>query len=78
MDHDYKTPIGAKRPHSGGYWIKTLSILNNLMVYYASCDNPSKMEDLMIEYFMKNVSISTLKNLEGLLEINLNLLKFIN
>lgn len=56
----YKTDIGNKSPHSGGQWIKCLKNLDNLYVYYATCDNSDYIERKMLYYFMQNVSVETL------------------
>ena len=42
----YYTPIGAKRPHSGGQWIKTLANLEQMHVYYAPARNQRRMNML--------------------------------
>lgn len=36
----YRTPLGAHRPHAGGYWIKTLAILPSLTVHYHVASGP--------------------------------------
>jgi hypothetical protein len=56
----YRTIIGKGAPHSGGQWIKVLSNLNSLTIYYGLCNNPSDIEDKMLEFFMSNVSETTL------------------
>ena len=52
----YKTPIGARRPHAGGYFLKLLSNLDNLWVHYAPCDDPDSAEDGMLRQFCAGVS----------------------
>lgn len=32
----YRTPLGARRPHAGGWWLKTLTVLDDLWVHYAA------------------------------------------
>ena len=59
----YRTPLGARRPHAGGHWIKTLSNLNSLFVHYGISDQPKKTEDLMLQEFIDKVSNETLNQL---------------
>ena len=60
----YSTPLGDKRPHAGGHWIKTLSNLASLTVHYAEiCDgrDPETVEKSMLFAFMSGVSPATKK-----------------
>jgi hypothetical protein len=59
----FTTIIGNGGPHSGGQWIKALKDLNTFTVYYAACDKPGEVEHKMLEFFMSNVSKTTLANL---------------
>jgi hypothetical protein len=54
----YKTPIGAPRPHSGGYFLKLLSNVGQLWVHYGLCpkSDPECVESRMLYRFCKNVS----------------------
>jgi hypothetical protein len=52
----YKTPIGAPRPHSGGYFLKLLSNLDQLWVHYGGCADPEHAEDVMLRRFCEHVS----------------------
>jgi hypothetical protein len=52
----YRTSIGACRPHSGGYFLKLLSNLDQLWVHYAECSDPGSAEDKMLQRFCENVS----------------------
>ena len=36
----YRTDLGAHKPHAGGYWLKTLSILPEVTVHYHVADGP--------------------------------------
>lgn len=63
VEEYYKTKIGAKSPHSGGQWIKTLSDIESLYVYYGICENSKDIEERMLKYFMENVSEDTLLKL---------------
>lgn len=52
----YKTPIGARHPHSGGYFLKLLSNLDSLYVHYARCADPGQAEHKAIGAFCAAVS----------------------
>ena len=64
VDEYYRTAYGAKSPHAGGHWLKSLTILNELFVYYSICENPEKVEEDMLRFFCKNVSETTKINLK--------------
>lgn len=55
----YRTPIGVRRPHSGGYFLKLLSNLDDLWVHYAPCADPASAEDAMIGRFCADVTDET-------------------
>jgi hypothetical protein len=59
----YKTPIGASRPHSGGYFLKLLSNLDQFWVHYAVCRNSADAENKMLRRFCENVSDSSRQGL---------------
>jgi len=44
----YATPLGDARPHSGGHWLKTLSVLNDLRVWWAETDAHEEYEDALL------------------------------
>lgn len=52
----YKTPLGARSPHAGGWFIKTLAVLDQLYVHYAYCDEVDRVEQRMLFDFIQNVS----------------------
>lgn len=52
----YQTILGCSKKHSGGNWINTLSILNDLYVFYSECSEPAEVERKMILHFKENVS----------------------
>lgn len=52
----YCTDYGEKRPHAGGHWLKALSVLNDLYVYYIKCDNSNELEIKILDFFIENVS----------------------
>jgi hypothetical protein len=59
----YKTPLGARRPHAGGWFLKMLANLDELFVHYSKADNPMAAEDAMLGFFCSNVSRGTLSQL---------------
>ncbi|SDB30218.1 hypothetical protein SAMN03097699_0595 [Flavobacteriaceae bacterium MAR_2010_188] len=40
----YAHKVGQKGPHTGGYWLKLLSCLKSVSVYYAESPNPREVE----------------------------------
>jgi hypothetical protein len=52
----YVTPLGARRPHAGGHFLKTLTVLNDLHVHYGASDGPLESEARMLESFCERVS----------------------
>lgn len=57
----YKTDYGKKRPHAGGHWIKSLTILKDTYVYYTTTLNSGEIEINLLNYFCENISDSTKK-----------------
>lgn len=55
----YKTPIGAKRPHSGGWFLKTLANPYRLWVHFARVADFDAAEIAMLEAFVAGVSPET-------------------
>jgi hypothetical protein len=55
----YATLLGARAPHAGGWFLKTLSCLPDLRVHYAASENPNKAEDLLIKTFVRRVNSKT-------------------
>lgn len=55
----YKTRIGAAKPHKGGWWLKTLSVLSELHVHYAPTDDFKDAEEQMLRAFAAGVSHTT-------------------
>jgi hypothetical protein len=51
----YGTPLGARRPHAGGWWLKTLSVLDELWVFWAATTDYERAERLMLEAFASGV-----------------------
>jgi hypothetical protein len=59
----YKTPLGARKPHAGGWWLKTLSILDQLWVHYAATPDNAAAETAMLRHFADGVSATTASKL---------------
>lgn len=56
----YSTPLGARRPHAGGWPLKTLGVLRELWVHFAVCADPGDAEHRMLGAFQEGVSPSSL------------------
>jgi len=59
----YKTPLGARRPHAGGWWLKTLSVLDELWVHYAATPDDAAAEVAMLQHFAAHISRATRERL---------------
>jgi hypothetical protein len=55
----YATPLGAKRPHAGGWWLKTLTMLDELWVHWSGAEDPDDAEQRMLSAFADAVSPTT-------------------
>ena len=62
----YIHQVGWKGPHTGGYWIKLLSKLEDLYVYHAVCKNPRDTEFKMLMYFIEQSTGKSFYELDGL------------
>ena len=51
-----KTALGDRRPHSGGHWLKTLTVLPELRVWWAPTAAPEEYEDALLSAFAQGVS----------------------
>src|SRR5450432_1232753 len=51
-----KTPLGDRRPHAGGHWLKTLTVLSELRVWWAPTSAPEEYEDALLSAFAQAVS----------------------
>lgn len=65
VDEYYKTVLGARTPHSGGQWLKTLRNIDSFYVYYAPTINPKTQESNLLDYFYNSVGKLPFANLEG-------------
>ncbi|GIK78450.1 MAG: hypothetical protein BroJett022_21400 [Actinomycetes bacterium] len=52
----YATPLGARSPHAGGWPLKALSILDDLVVHYAYSSDVAGAERAMLKAFAAAVS----------------------
>ncbi len=52
----YRTPLGAAKPHKGGWWLKTLSVLRDLHVHYAVTPDCKDAEEDILRAFAAQVS----------------------
>jgi hypothetical protein len=52
----YSTPIGARSPHAGGWFLKMLSNMAAVHVHYGYCVDVLTAEDAMLGRFAKHVS----------------------
>ena len=55
----YRTPLRAPKPHAGGHWIKTLTVLDKLSVFWSLTSEPESKEDALLGHFVQNVSEET-------------------
>ena len=55
----YRTPLGARKPHAGGWWLKTLSVLDELWVHYAPTPDFRDAEKRMLRAFADAMSSSS-------------------
>jgi transcription elongation factor GreA len=46
-----RTPLGERRPHAGGYWLKTLTGLERCRVWWAETDAAEEYEDALFGAF---------------------------
>lgn len=45
------TPLGARRPYAGAYWLQTLRDLGRTRVWWAETDAPEEYEDALLDAF---------------------------
>jgi transcription elongation factor GreA len=51
-----RTVLGDRRPHSGGHWLHTLSVLPSTRLWWAETDAPEEYEDALLSAFADGVS----------------------
>ena len=44
----YATPLGDAKPHSGGHWLRTLSVLPELRIWWSDTDAHEEYEDALL------------------------------
>lgn len=54
-----RTPLGDRKPYAGGYWLKTLTGLDRLRVWWAESDATEEYEDALLEAFAATVPPET-------------------
>lgn len=54
----YRTPIGHRAPHAGGWWLKTLADLDGLFVHYAAAGTPKLAETRLLTAFATAIPAS--------------------
>lgn len=54
-----RTPLGERRPHAGGYWLKTLSGLDRLRIWWADTSAAEEYEDALLSEFSAKVPPET-------------------
>lgn len=54
----YQTPLGARSPHAGGWFLKTLTTGPPRWVHWARAEDPDRAEDLMLKTFCSGVRIN--------------------
>lgn len=59
----YRTAIGARAPHAGGWPIKMLNATGGLAVHYGASDNPDGAELAMIDAFVAGVGKASMSHL---------------
>lgn len=55
----YRTPLGARKPHAGGWFLKLLADLDRLTVHYSAAGDPKDAEDALLRRFCTGVSGSS-------------------
>lgn len=59
----YKTPLGARSPHAGGWFLKTLDPELPRWVHWAKSTRPNDSEHAMLKHFCAGVSKASLRQL---------------
>lgn len=52
----YHTPLGAAKPHKGGWWLKTLSVISEVHVHFARTSEFKDAEEEMLRTFAASAS----------------------
>lgn len=62
----YNHKLGNKGPHTGGYWLKLLTCLNNTSIYYVETGTPRDMEFKLLMKFIELSSGKSFYELESI------------
>jgi hypothetical protein len=62
----YDHQVGWKGPHTGGYWLKLLSEIEDLYVYYSICNHPRDTEFKMLMYYIEQSTQKSFYEINGL------------
>jgi hypothetical protein len=54
----YRTPLGDRKPHAGGHWLKTLRGLDRARIWWAPTNAPEEYEDALLNAFAAGVDVS--------------------
>ena len=54
----YRTPLGDRRPHAGGHWLKTLRGFDRARVWWAATTAAEEYEDALLSAFAATVDAS--------------------
>ena len=55
LDAFERTPLGDRKPHAGGYWLKALSSLDRLRIWWAETDAAEEYQDGLLDGFAAGV-----------------------
>ena len=55
----YETPLGDRRPHANGHWLKTFQSLDMLRVWWSETSAPEEYEDAILTAFGEGVDPET-------------------
>lgn len=59
----YRTPLGDARPHAGGHWIKTLTVLRTCVVWSAAAGDFDRIEEELLDDFARTVPYTERRSL---------------
>jgi hypothetical protein len=54
----YRTPLGDRKPHAGGHWLKTLRRLDRARIWWAETTAAEEYEDALLSAFAETVDPS--------------------
>jgi hypothetical protein len=54
----YRTPLGDRSPHAGGYWLKTLRCMSQCAVWAAAADDYDDAEERLLDDFVRTVPLA--------------------